>query len=188
MEVRLSEPNQNYSLELWWANHAPAIITGFKFTVLSAGLYALLFIPCHHALLNVLSELIAVSSNQLIHLLGENPLRDGSIVFSYRFSVNVAAECTGAEAISLFSAAVLLTPVPWASRFYGLALGLVTTYGINTLRVSLLYLVGARHPSEFALFHEKIWPIIMTPLALMVFLGWLMIAIPKKSDCSLCTP
>jgi exosortase/archaeosortase family protein len=186
MSERLSKQNHNYSLELWWANHAPAKITGFKFTILSSGLYALLFIPCHHALLNALSELIAISSNQLIHLLGENPLRDGSMVFSYRFSVNVAAGCTGAETISLFSAAVLLTPVPWASRFYGLALGLVTTYGINTLHISLLYLVGARHPSEFALFHEKIWPIIMIPLAVLMFLGWLMTVIPKISDDSPC--
>jgi exosortase/archaeosortase family protein len=185
MGERLSQQKHKHFLELWWANHATGMITGLKFSLLAPVIYAVIFVPFDHALLKALSELIAVSSNQLVHLLGENPLRSGPTIFSYRFSVNVAAECTGAETISFFSAAVLLTPVAWPRRFYGLALGLASTFGINTLRVSLLYMMGARHPSHFALFHEKIWPIIMTPLVLLVFLGWLITVIPKKTDRSL---
>jgi len=157
------------------------LITGLKFTLLAAGFYAVIFVPFHHALLDGLAKLISVLANQLVHLLGENSVREGPTLFSYLFSVHVAAECTGAETLSLFFAAVLLTPAAWPSRFYGLALGLASILGINILRVSLLFMMGARHPSQFALFHEKIWPIIITPLALLVFLGWLMTVIPKKS-------
>ena len=180
--AQVSRHNKKHSLASWCGNHAPGVIVAIRFTLLAAGLYTLLFVPFHHALLDSFSGLIAVSANQLIHLLGESPLRDGSTILSYRFSVDVAAECTGAETLCVLTAAIALTPLGWGKRFLGILLVTTSMLGINSLRITSLYMTGVHDSEKFALLHEKIWPIIMTPLAVLIFLGWLITSIPDSTD------
>jgi exosortase/archaeosortase family protein len=167
---------------LWWRQKFPGILVGLKFMGLSAVIYAVFSLIFHNALQDCLSGLIVMTGNSLIHVLGDNSLRDGTTIFSYRFAVNVAAECTGAETLCIFMAAVLLTPVTRRKRIVGILLGALTLIAINTLRVTCLYLTGAHYPSLFPLLHEKIWPIIMTPMAFLVFLGWLMTTLPAPPE------
>jgi len=167
---------------LWWRQKFPGILVGLKFMGLSVLIYTASSLLFHNALQNLLSEIIALTGNHLIHLLGDHSLRSGPMIFSYRFAVNVGADCANAETLCIFMTAVLLTPVTWRQRIIGILLGVLTLIAINILRVTCLYLTGAHYPSLFPLLHEKIWPIIMTPMAFLVFLGWLMTTLPAPPE------
>jgi len=171
---------------LWWRETFPGILLGVKFMGLSALIYTASSLLFHNAFQNLLSEIIASTGNHLINLLGDHSLSSGPMIFSYQFAVNVGADCTDAETLCIFIAAVLLTPVTWGQRIIGILLGVLTLIAINTLRVTSLYLTGAHTPSLFPLLHEKIWPIIMPPMAFLIFLGWLMTTLsapPEPEPC-----
>jgi len=170
----------------WWCEKFPGILLGLKFMGLAALIYTASSLLFHNALQHLLSEIIALTGNHLIHLLGDHSLRSGPTIFSHRFAVNVGADCTNAETLCIFIAAVLLTPVTWRQRTTGILLGGLTLIAINTLRVTSLYLTGAHTPSLFPLLHEKIWPIIMTPIAFLIFLGWLMTTLSAPPETEPC--
>ena len=161
-----------------WLRKRLVIFLGFRFLLLTAILYGLLLIPMPIRPIDALASLIAQGSHVLLSCAGESSIRQGTALLSTLFSVNVARDCTDAEGICAFLAAVIATPVSVRLRLIGAFSGGLSLVLLNTIRVACLYATGIHGDQLFPLFHEKIWPLVMMQCNAVIFLLWLSIAWP----------
>ena len=156
-----------------WLRKRPVILLILRFLLLATVFYGLLLIPIPERPIDTLASLIAWGSHALLSYLGEPSQRQGTALLSSIFSVNVARECTDAEAVSAFLAAVVVTPVSIQLRLIGAFSGALSLVLINSIRVACLYATGIHGNQLFPLFHEKIWPLVMMQCDAVIFLLWL---------------
>ena len=84
--------------------------------------------------------------------------------------INVTAECSGTDVLTLCLAAILAWPTPWRARLAGAAGGIGLILTLNTIRIATLGQAAAS-PALFETLHLQIWPVIlMIATALYVFL------------------
>ena len=164
--------HQEVARELWLRKR-PVILLTLRFLLLATVFYGLLLIPIPERPIDALASLIAWGSHALLSCLGETSQRQGTALLSSIFSVNVARECTGAEGICAFLAAVIATPVSVRLRLIGAFSGALSLVLINSIRVACLYATGIHGDQLFPLFHEKIWPLVMMQCDAVIFLLWL---------------
>ncbi len=86
------------------------------------------------------------------------------------FSLKIVPGCDGMEALALFCAAVLASPVSLRSRLVFAAIGSAGVFIINILRIVTLFLVGAHFPKRFELLHWDLWPGL---LILVIMSSWM---------------
>lgn len=87
-------------------------------------------------------------------------------------SVEIVDSCTGADAMALLVAAVLVFPSPWRAKGLGIAVAVGVAAIANWLRVLVLCaFVGARSP-WFGVAHEYVWPALIVVVCLSTQLGW----------------
>lgn len=156
-----------------WLRKRPIILLTLRFLLLATVFYGLLLIPIPERPIDALASLIAWGSHALLSTLQEPSQRQGTALLSSIFSVNVARECTGAEAVSAFLAAVVVTPVSVRLRLIGAISGGLCLILLNTIRVACLFAAGVHGTRIFPLLHEKIWPLVMLQLNAVIFLMWL---------------
>ena len=109
---------------------------------------------------------VAVHAAGLNHL--DTWVRRG--VPGHAFPLPIVPGCDGLEALGLFCAAVLASPVPLRSRLAFAAIGSVGVFAINILRIVSLFLVGAHFPKRFELLHWDLWPGL---LILVIMSSWM---------------
>ena len=81
--------------------------------------------------------------------------------------------CDGSEVLILFSAAVMAShPHPWRLRLPGVIAGATALSTANVARICCLYYVGVRAPSALELWHLELWPLILSALAVGLFVLW----------------
>lgn len=115
---------------------------------------------------------VARASGATLQLLGQDVTREGTVLRSPRFAVNIENGCNGIETMLIFMAAVLAFPASWRSRLAGLALGLVAIQGVNLVRVVALFLTGAYFPAFFDASHTVIWQTLVILSGVLLWLLW----------------
>lgn len=115
---------------------------------------------------------VAVVSGVALDLLGQDVTREGTVIRSPRFAVNIENGCNGVETMLIFVSAVLAFPASWRARLAGLGLGLVAIQGINLVRVVALFLTGAYAPSFFDASHTVIWQTLVILSGVLLWLLW----------------
>lgn len=115
---------------------------------------------------------VARASGVALNLLGQDVERQGTVLRSPRFAVNIENGCNGVETMVIFMAAVLAFPAPWRARLAGLALGLVAIQAVNLVRVVALFLTGSYLPSLFDTSHTVIWQTLVILSGVLLWLVW----------------
>lgn len=143
------------------------------FAVLLAGSFTLLSLNwVNDHVVEPFTAGIATVSGVTLDLLGQDVTREGTVIRSPRFAVNIENGCNGVETMLIFMSAVLAFPASWRSRLAGLGIGLVAIQGINLVRVVALFLTGAYLPSLFDASHTVIWQTLVILSGVLLWLLW----------------
>jgi len=157
----------------FWRTHRRELTFVALFLVLLAGSFTLLSVSWvdQHAVVPFTAA-VAGASGQILQVLGQNIERQGTVILSDRFSVNIENGCNGVEAMLIFIAAVLAFPAPWKARLWGVVLGLVAIQAVNLIRVVGLYLTGAYLPEYFDTTHTVIGQTVVILSSVVLWLVW----------------
>jgi len=98
--------------------------------------------------------------------------RDGTIMGSGSFEVDVAPACSGAVPISIYLSAVFAYPATWASRGIGAVLGIGVILVVNVFRVAALFLVGLYFHQLFHDTHVYVAQALVICVAVALWLFW----------------
>ncbi|MCX5771371.1 MAG: archaeosortase/exosortase family protein, partial [Candidatus Hydrogenedentes bacterium] len=100
------------------------------------------------------------------------------------FTFVVVPDCGAIPTMVIFVAAVLAFPTRWWKKLLGVLLGVPFLYGINTLRLSVLAVIGAwdRGGEIFKFAHEYVWQGIYIIFVVLVWLAWVELLVRRKTD------
>lgn len=144
-----------------------------RFVVLLLGFYALVAIqPVNDAVVVPFTAFLVKVSAGILLAVGEQVVREGTVIRSALFAVDVKNGCNGIEATLLLLAAMLAFPASARARAAGLAIGLLAIQGVNLVRIVSLFWLGAHRRDVFELFHAAIWQTLLILLAVGIFLAW----------------
>jgi exosortase H (IPTLxxWG-CTERM-specific) len=115
---------------------------------------------------------VARVSGVTLDLLGQDVTRQGTIIRSPRFAVNIENGCNGVETMLIFLAAVVAFPASWRWRLVGLAAGVVAIQAVNLIRVVALFLTGAYLPDLFDASHTVIWQTLVILSGVGLWIVW----------------
>jgi exosortase/archaeosortase family protein len=162
----------------------PALAYLLRVALAMLVLYGLLYFPYPpgswplRALAGYLRGVAAVSA-ACIHLLDASVRAHGDLIEG-RFSMRIVLDCAALDAHALLAAAVLTFPARWRHRIAGVAAGALIVAAVNITRITVLYYVGMRWPSAFAVLHEEVLQIAIILATFLVFGGW--IAIVRRAN------
>jgi exosortase/archaeosortase family protein len=110
---------------------------------------------------------------RLIGLLGHFPVtKDGTIMGSGSFEVDIAPACSGAVPTSIYLAAVYAYPTTWRARWLGTAIGIGVIQIVNVVRVSVLFLIGLYFQEIFHDTHVYVAQALVVCVAVALWLYW----------------
>jgi len=115
---------------------------------------------------------VAWAGGATLDLIGQNVVRQGTVLRNARFAVNIENGCNGVETLLIFLAAVLAFPARWRWRLAGLALGSVAIQVVNLVRVVALFLTGAYLPDLFDTSHTVIWQTLVILSGVALWILW----------------
>src|SRR3954463_14692199 len=93
------------------------------FLLVLAGSFTLLaWTPVNDHVIEPFTGAIARASGATLNLLGQHVTRDGTVLRSPRFGVNIRNGCNGVEAMVILLAAIVAFPASWRARLIGLGL------------------------------------------------------------------
>ena len=146
-------------------------------------LFALIFAACYllfgviprvrFGVINPYTEFLAKAVAAVINLFGAGALANGALVYSPRYSMDIAMGCDGVEASCLYLAGVLAFPTSWRARLIGLAIGVPLIQAINLARLVGLYYVGMYLPSVADQIHDYVAQTIVILLSTAILIFWL---------------
>jgi exosortase H (IPTLxxWG-CTERM-specific) len=144
-----------------------------RFALYLVGFYALVAIrPVNDAVVVPFTAFLVKVSAGILRALGEQVLRDGTVIRSALFAVDVKNGCNGIEATLLLLAAMLAFPASAKARAVGLAAGILAIQGVNLVRIVSLFWLGAHRRDVFDLFHAAVWQTVLILVAVGIFLAW----------------
>lgn len=115
---------------------------------------------------------VAAASAVVLDLIGQDVVREGTVIRSDRFAVNIENGCNGIETMLIFLSAVVAFPATWRARLAGLGLGLVAIQAVNLVRVVALFLTGAYLPAFFDTSHTVVWQTVVILAGVLLWLLW----------------
>jgi exosortase/archaeosortase family protein len=98
--------------------------------------------------------------------------KNGTIMGSGDFEVDVAPACSGAVPMSIYLSAVLAYPASWASKRIGAGLGIGVILFVNVLRVAALFLIGLYFKQVFHETHVYVAQALVICIAVALWLFW----------------
>ncbi len=102
----------------------------------------------------------------------EQVLAKQNHLLSAKADLEIVRGCDGAGVLFLVMSAVLVFPSGLKRKVLGLLLGIGVVYGLNLLRICVLYFVIAYHPGWFQLIHTYVAPTLMVVLGCFYFAWW----------------
>ncbi|OAI23329.1 exosortase family protein XrtM [Methylomonas koyamae] len=102
----------------------------------------------------------------------EHVLAKHNHLLSAKADLEIVRGCDGAGALFLVMSAVLAFPSGLKRKALGLLLGIGLIYGLNLLRICVLYFVIAYQPGLFQLIHTYVAPTLMVVLGCFYFAWW----------------
>ena len=143
------------------------------FSVLLGGGFALLsWTPVNDLVVEPFTAAVAAWSGALLNLLGQGVTRDGTVLRSARFAVNIENGCNGIETLIIFISAVLAFPASPRAKSAGLLLGSIAIQLVNLVRVAALFLTGVYLPKLFDSSHTVIWQTVVVLCGVLLWLYW----------------
>lgn len=145
-----------------------------RFIGVAAVLYALtLTPPARTRLWDPHLAVMAKATGAVLERLGHSTTVVGSSVLSDAMSMQVKRGCDAIEPSELFWAATIAFPATAGERVVGIVLGTLLIQILNVARLVSLWLIGARSPDLFDLFHVEIGQVVFVIIVLGVWLLWL---------------
>ena len=135
----------------------------------SLGVYFRLF---GTPLVDAVSRWTAMSTGQVLNVLGASVSTTGTIVGSSSFAYNIVAECTAVGPIILFAGAIIAYPTAFRSKMLGIAIGVVSLSVINLVRLVSLFYIGAAFPEYLPMAHFLVWQAAIIIFAILLWLFW----------------
>lgn len=146
-------------------------------------LFVLIFAACYLlfgiiprvrlGVINPYTEFLAEAVAAVINLFGAGAVAKGALVYSPRYSMDIAMGCDGVEASCLYLAGVVAFPTSWRARLIGLAFGVPLIQAINLTRLVVLYYVGMYLPSVADQIHDYVAQSIVILLSTAILIFWL---------------
>ena len=146
-------------------------------------LFVLIFAACYLSfgvlprarlgVINPYTEFLAKAVAAIINLFGAGAVANGALVYSPRYSMDIAMGCDGVEASCLYLAGVMAFPSSWRDRLIGLAFGVPLIQAINLTRLVVLYYVGMYLPSVADQIHDYVAQTIVILLSTAILIFWL---------------
>jgi exosortase H (IPTLxxWG-CTERM-specific) len=145
------------------------------FVLIFAGCYLLFGVlpRVRLGVINPYTQFLAKAVAAVINLFGAGAVANGALVYSPRYSMDIAMGCDGVEASCLYLAGVLAFPSSWRARLIGLAFGVPLIQAINLTRLVGLYYVGMYLPSVADQIHDYVAQTIVIVLSTAILLFWL---------------
>ena len=104
------------------------------------------------------------------------PVEQVTADHNYLLSANAKLEIVrgwdGAGVLFLLISAIVVFPSNWRRKCLGLIGGIGLIYGLNLLRISMLYFVITYHANEFILIHTYLAPTLMILASCCYFAWW----------------
>jgi exosortase/archaeosortase family protein len=116
-----------------------------------------------------------VPATELIQLLTPD-VQAHAAAFSIRAAgggINLLNGCEGVDALFMLLAALIAAPVSWAARWRGALWGTLMIFGLNELRVLVLFYAYRSDPGLFYSLHANVMPIILVLLICAYYYFWL---------------
>lgn len=126
-------------------------------------------------------EWIAWASAGILRLCGQQATALGDVISSPGFSVRIVRNCDALEPTAAFVAAVIASPVRFARKIPGLAIGVPSLLAINLLRVVSLFYIGVHHKEIFERVHYEIWQAVFIVLAVVFWAIWVQWATRRRT-------
>jgi len=73
------------------------------------------------------------------------------------FSFTIIYHCAGIFGMMIYAAAVIAYPAKFFEKIWGLIVGILGLYTINTFRMAILGIIGMRWRTQFDFYHEYLW-------------------------------
>ena len=140
--------------------------------VLAASFTLLAWTPVNDHVVEPFTGWVAVASGVGLQLVGQDVTRQGTMLRSPDFAVNIQNGCNGVEAMVILLAAILAFPATWKARLLGLGIGIAGIQLVNLVRVIALFLTGAYLPRFFDSSHTVVWQTIVIAAAVVLWLFW----------------
>lgn len=122
---------------------------------------------------------LARCTGAALSLIGEELTVRGSTVYG-RFNLQVILSCGALDVWAMLSAAILATQKTWKTKLWGILAGTLAILVANILRLSALFLIGAKDLDQFHLFHEDIFSSLFVAYTLLLYWLWLRITSSRK--------
>lgn len=98
-------------------------------------------------------------------------------------AIRIIPECSGAEAMAIFCAAVLAFPATVKQKLLAVGLGVPALYVVNILRLACLAVVGAFMSREvFNFAHVYVWQTVFIIFVVIVWLLWIEKVVKKPES------
>ncbi len=136
--------------------------------ILIGSLPETIFAPLNHA--------TAYLASLCLDLFGEHPETAGNLISLNGFQVWIITECTALYSIILFGAFIFSSPASLKARLVGLMTGVPFLVSVNTLRIALITIIGAKYPALFEAAHVYLAQVVMMILVVASSLIWLRLA------------
>lgn len=105
-------------------------------------------------------------------IVGFEVSKQGTILGSGAFEVDVSPACSGAVPTMIYLAAVFAYPATWRAKWLGAALGIAIIHTVNLIRVSSLFLIGLYFHRLFHETHVYIAQALVVAVAVATWLYW----------------
>jgi exosortase/archaeosortase family protein len=115
----------------------------------------------------------AAATAAVLDLAGIHVAAAGDTIEGAGFAMRVAPVCDGLDLALILSLAMLVSPVRWAARLFGVVLAAVLSQLLNVIRLASMFAVGVFFPSSFDLVHQLVWQVGSIVAAVGVYVVWI---------------
>lgn len=142
----------------WFIEKWPLLLFVLKFGFLIILFYILSFTHFFESVLYGSTVANARLSGAILNLFGEHCGVSGATLWAGNEAIiTVLPVCSAFEFFLFFCAAVLAFPAALHLKMFGIAIGTISLFGLNVIRVMSLYFVGVHFRGLFDAAHEEIW-------------------------------
>ena len=146
-----------------------------EFAALYIGLEAIYVAIPDESLLHGLNWILVTPTASLLgHVHSADDIHViGNRLISSRVDFSVVRGCDGSGFLFLLVAALLAFPSAWRLRLFSALLAAGLTYGLNLIRLLVLYEVQRSHPQWFIPVHVYWAPGVLLAAGTLFFLAWI---------------
>jgi exosortase/archaeosortase family protein len=101
------------------------------------------------------------------------------------FSFTIIYHCAGIFGMMIYAAAVIAYPARIIEKFFGIIVGFIGLYAMNTIRMAVLGVIGMHWREQFEFYHEYLWQGIFIIFVIGFWIFWkekMIRSLPKPSS------